>query len=71
MDIKMRINEAKVQNSKAAIDEDIRENDMNYNKMIKRQDYQEKRSRSEKELAAKGLDKSKLYLNRNAIKKDK
>ena len=67
----MRINEAKVQNSKAAIDEDIRENDMNYRKMIKRQEYQEKISRSEKQLAAKGLDKNKLYLNRNALKKEK
>ena len=35
----MKINEAKVQNSKAAIDEDIRENDMHYKKMLKRQEY--------------------------------
>ena len=31
----------------------------------------ERRERSEKELAAKGLDRSKLYLNRNSLKKDK
>lgn len=33
LDIRLKINEAKVQNSKAALEEQIRENDINYKKM--------------------------------------
>ena len=35
LDIRLKINEAKVQNSKAALEEEIRENDVNYKKMEK------------------------------------
>lgn len=40
LDLKLKMNEAKVQNSKAAVEEEIRENDMNYKKMLKRKEYE-------------------------------
>lgn len=38
--------------------------------MIKKQEWLEKRKNAELELEAKGLSKEKLYLNRNALKKE-
>lgn len=57
-------------NSKAALEEEIRENDVNYHKMVKKEQWLQKRKNAELELEAKGLSKDKLYLNRNAIKKE-
>jgi hypothetical protein len=38
--------------------------------MIKKKDWYEKRKLAEEEIQSKGLSKDKLYMNRNAIKKD-
>ena len=39
LDIRLKINEAKVQNSKAARQEEVRENDVNYKKMLKNEEW--------------------------------
>jgi hypothetical protein len=36
LELKLKINEAQVTNNKAALDEEIRENDVNYHKMMKK-----------------------------------
>lgn len=66
----MKINEAQVANNRAALEEEIRENDVNYHKMMKKNEWLKKRKEAEAEVEAKGLNKDKLYLNRNALKKD-
>ena len=67
----MKMNEAKYQNSKAAIEEENRDNDINYRKMRRREEWEEKTKRSEAELAAKGIGKEKLYLNRTSLRKER
>lgn len=57
-------------NGKAALEEENRENDVNYSKMLKKKEYWKKRTEAEQELEAKGVSKDKLYLNRNALKKE-
>lgn len=47
MDLKLKINEAQVANNKAALDEEIRENDVNYYKMIKKKEWLKKRKQAE------------------------
>ena len=69
MDLRLKLNEAQVLNSKAALEEEIRQNDVNYHKMIKKNQWHEKLKKSQQELQAKGISKEKLYLNRNALKK--
>ena len=44
------MNEANVQNSKAALEEEIRENDVNYKKMLKNREWLERIEQQEKEL---------------------
>lgn len=39
LDLNLKINQAKVLNSKAALDEEIQDNDVNYHKMIKKQEW--------------------------------
>lgn len=39
LDLKLKMNEAKMQNSRAAVEEEIRDNDMHYKKMLKMKDY--------------------------------
>ena len=70
LDLKLKINEAQVANNKAALDEDIRENDVNYHKMIKKNNWLKKRKEEEEEIQAKGINKDKLYMNRNALRKE-
>ena len=43
---------------------------MNYHKMLKRNNWIKKRKEEEEEIIAKGINPTKLYLNRNALKKD-
>ena len=43
MELKLKINEAQVANNKAALDEEIRENDVNYHKMLKKKEWLKKR----------------------------
>ena len=38
--------------------------------MLKKKEYWKKRTEAEQELEAKGVSKDKLYLNRNALKKE-
>ena len=70
LDLKMKINQAQVANSKAALEEDIRDNDVNYHKMMKKQEWVKKQREAEEEVQAKGLNRDKLYMNRNALKKE-
>jgi calcium/calmodulin-dependent protein kinase (CaM kinase) II/peptidyl-prolyl isomerase G (cyclophilin G) len=70
LELKLKINEAQVAISRAALEEENRENDVNYSKMLKKKEWWKKRSEAEQEVEAKGLSKDKLYLNRNALKKE-
>lgn len=47
LDLKLKINQAKVLNSKAALEEEIRENDTNYHKMIKKREWLDKKKHAE------------------------
>lgn len=50
LEVKLKINEAQVANNKAALEEENRENDVNYSKMMKKKEYWKKRTEAEQEL---------------------
>ena len=43
---------------------------MKYHKMLKKNNWLKKRKEEEEEVQAKGINKDKLYMNRNALKKE-
>jgi hypothetical protein len=68
--MKTKLNEARAMNSKAVLFEEMQQNDINYHKAMKKEEWLEKRKHLEEELKAKGINEEKLYLNRTCVQKD-
>lgn len=67
--MKIKLNEARALNSKAVLFEEMQQNDINYHKAMKKEEWLEKRKLLEEELKAKGIKEDKLYLNRTSAQK--
>ena len=69
LDIQLKLNEAQALNAKAVQLEEIQENDASYHKMLRKEEWYERKKLQEQELRAKGISEDKLYMTRIAANK--